>query len=183
MQLRRRTFRQFLIGSIAIFTLLADVGIAGLWVQSYYAMECVRWTSGDNKRQLAVGASQGVLAGALGRLGSFSFYGETPGFDHISQIPVDLMEPLAQRGDFRLDCRRFGFGILVRRIGDEDKRDSLLLPCWFLCLLASTIAAFFGRKFLRNRKLARSVGLCPHCGYDLRATSERCPECGHAVVV
>jgi hypothetical protein len=33
----------------------------------------------------------------------------------------------------------------------------------------------------RQRKWRQDRGLCPYCGYDLRASKGRCPECGMAI--
>jgi hypothetical protein len=52
---------------------------------------------------------------------------------------------------------------------------------WEALFLADGIAEAivvipFRRQIDRDQRLKR--GLCPQCGYDLRATPERCPECG-----
>lgn len=48
---------------------------------------------------------------------------------------------------------------------------------WSLMIIGHILSgvAFFQTRRLK-RRLAR--GLCPNCGYDLRATPDRCPECG-----
>jgi len=53
------------------------------------------------------------------------------------------------------------------------------IPYW---VMFGLMAALPLALLLAHRRSRRSrLGLCPTCGYDLRATSDRCPECGQVV--
>ncbi|HSI35351.1 MAG TPA: hypothetical protein VK986_17355 [Tepidisphaeraceae bacterium] len=55
---------------------------------------------------------------------------------------------------------------------------SVVAPHWLLAAVFAILPA--GRAIAwRRRRNSRAPGHCRHCGYDLRATPERCPECGH----
>jgi hypothetical protein len=54
------------------------------------------------------------------------------------------------------------------------------LPDWVVVILLGILPFLTGAR-IRHRKQQQSRlqrGLCTACGYDLRATPDRCPECG-----
>ncbi len=51
------------------------------------------------------------------------------------------------------------------------------VPMWLPCLLLAILPVAWLREVYRRRQLQRT-GKCTACGYDLRASPGRCPECG-----
>jgi hypothetical protein len=52
------------------------------------------------------------------------------------------------------------------------------IPLWFLRLLTVPLPARAAWRWFRPRRWARDPNSCAACGYDLRATPDKCPECG-----
>jgi hypothetical protein len=79
--------------------------------------------------------------------------------------------------------RRLGFYTILHASRQPDVWSSELdvgCPVWFLTFLFSFLPALWLRRHLRHRRQLRQ-GLCPTCSYDLRASKERCPECGSPI--
>jgi hypothetical protein len=91
---------------------------------------------------------------------------QRPGWRAWNGIPLDM----------RASSTWMGFG---GGIGAEYKgwRFMLNVPQWFVLLVAMPLPVRWLWRHRTRRKALRE-GRCLCCGFDLRATPDRCPECG-----
>jgi hypothetical protein len=86
----------------------------------------------------------------------------------------DLSSPLGQ----------LGFGWFsnddVSRGGEAIRQRAITFPLWLPAVVSTVLPAI---SLYRRVRRPVATGLCPACGYDLRATPGRCPECGTAIPV
>jgi hypothetical protein len=75
---------------------------------------------------------------------------------------------------------KLGFFVMTDPGGANASLRRVIVPGWFVLLLSGSLAATLLHRAWRGwlRMTRQMRGECPHCGYDLCASPQRCPECG-----
>ncbi len=186
-----------LLTALSLLLLLAT---AGVWVRSYWVSDRLTWD--DWPADLAFLDEKDILCSRGGiRFAALRFLASnivTPADAHFQRDRKPAMEYPAYRfyfdGGSSSKPHRYaalGFEWIPETttpwpdVGNIGLRiRALTLPLYFPCLLFAILPAHYVLRVRRRRRIARRValGCCIACGYDLRASRGRCPECGKAVV-
>jgi len=171
---------------ICALSVVASLLVIVLWVHSYRRHEVLLY--GTHRHCATIGATHGRFSLRHMRLESNDsgvHFGD-PGFKHNS-ARAQPMQP----GLYASDCRifwaigPFSFIVGSERAGDWQRPggahwdmhlQELIVPHWFVLMLTVCPAVLL---VYRHAKRPRE-GHCAKCGYDLRASPQRCPECGAA---
>jgi hypothetical protein len=156
------------------------VGAAAAWVRSYQAGDAVYWSRANPRLVLKIVTYRGgLLVEANMPVGTRDML-LSPGARGRRQFPpASYVELTDSQSTF---FNRFGFALDYRQ-NMVFARRQLACPYRFIMLLTAILPAarLAGwRRRRRARRLRMHPNLCQHCGYDCRATPDRCPECGRS---
>lgn len=158
--------------TLAAVSLVLCVAVCVLWVRSCWRSDAYAW-SGDD-----------AVSGLISNCGTLCYVRMASIDPARYPFPKEGLPAGYHSGPPRRDVGanfvpgwRFagfshsagtGFGIRARDFG---------VPDWSLALSGALVPAAWVAQQLRRGRRGRRC-LCPSCGYDLRASPERCPECG-----
>jgi hypothetical protein len=180
----KRTFR-ILCNTATLLSLVLCVATIVLWVRSLGHVGYVYLI--DEQCTIEAGGVDGVLGLLFAR--DSGLRPPTGGTDRVYGY-FSWRHPLAPDRDRASlstpSFNRWGFGFHVRRTVGQPKGFwrfggralwIIYMPFWLATTITAVPPLIWCVRKLRRRTRERS-GLCPKCGYDLRATPDRCPECG-----
>ena len=162
MPARRRIRPVFFLGALSFLFLNAS------WLLSHFRADQLGWIA--DSWALILDSNTGIVRftfstdpNELGRMHFQAGGGPIHFVNWPSSIAADFTTWQILGFDYENDGR-------VRR---------LTVPYYALSLLSGLFVLWAGMRSFR--KHATPPGTCPACGYDLRATPDRCPECGRVV--
>jgi hypothetical protein len=175
--------RRRLLNLLPAVSLLLCVGACVLWVRSYWVNDTYRWVQRPRDPAVASCAQITSVSGVIvvGRF-SVTYFGP----DAATRAANHRFQPLGWRTEPAI-LTGWWANLLPHRLTDgRTGRTTRVastyfqLPYWMPALLLLLIAAIRPALYLRSSLRRRHGNLCLRCGYDLRATPDRCPECGAA---
>jgi hypothetical protein len=162
----KRPFRHIL-NALTAFSALLCVGTNALWVRSVTHSTRLCWRV-DDMNYVDFFSQSGSLS--VQHLETIHPY-QTSRF----RVSQRSLSSYFDQGGFRwwyfaADKSQFTYEVphTIRR---------LIFPHWLMILITSLLP---GTRLIRwgRRRRAEKLGLCPSCQLRLRATPDRCPECG-----
>jgi hypothetical protein len=169
--------RRKLFNLATTISLVLCMGTVALWVSSFLAWPRLDYSKRDTRHGVFTGW---VVSSSIGRVGVYRTrsWQKLDGEDRatwnwyaVPQNPLPLRERLGLVGpSFEFRNKPFGGATAIHYW-------SLNVPYWVL-LLALVVLPIFWMVQCRRMTLRRAQFRCLCCGYDLRATPDRCPECG-----
>jgi hypothetical protein len=178
-----RRLPRTLLHVLTVLSAVLFVATVALWVRSYVATEWFVYQRTDsvNRRwwHFTFVSNSGLIyisrpSHDFNAIGLAERHrkdrGDPDGFWYLRQPP-----------ESHWGRTRFGFKFVLSDVSyDSSGRSNFpraYIPYWFVALMTAVLpCAWWGRR--RQRRKRRREHRCLCCGYDLRATPERCPECG-----
>jgi hypothetical protein len=187
-----------LLNLLTALSLVVCVATCALWVRSYRAGDVVGLRRSDRGHHTLIDcsaqSSRGQVAfrwyrNTMTDLSTFDYFQARRAWDGAYRAVHGKFWSIQSigGGDRLRESRAFGFAWLryrVNRPDYDDEAQAFVLPLWFPAMLTAIAPARWSantvRRFVAGRR-DRRRGHCRRCGYDLRSTPARCPECGTAV--
>jgi len=157
----RRLAQHFLLVGAVASTLLL-LGVMWLWMRNLRGVDFVEY-GGNGKWLVKVISGHGTVDFLV-----------IPRWPQEEEFRVGRYDTYVYYGT-RYSKRVLGFGTDVQ--WPEYGGRYVNVPHWFVVLLISGMGFWFGRAWWKRRGRG-TAGKCRICGYDMRATPQRCPECG-----
>lgn len=157
----------------AALSLLLALAVGGVWVRSYWVYD--HWFGDAGHHTIVIIQADGCMM-AIRR----TFMGG-PNLTWTYRTASRDRIPAADLRDYWADATGSGrdpnrvFGIHA-----WDRAQGFIIRDWLALILALLMPVTWLVLRIRRPDARRRRGLCPTCGYDLRATPDRCPECGTA---
>jgi len=176
--------RRKLFNLAAALSLLLCVAVCVLWARSYGLTDQIVWNRATGVRSIGSYGGRVVLAmneSTRARLSPYG-YGFHHSRDKSSPANFSVVMVSIDRGSTYSDWEGGGFKwYMYRPLANNYLIVRAVAPHWFFVTATAILPLMWTGLKLRARVCdvrCERLGLCRTCGYDLRATPDRCPECG-----
>ena len=174
--------------SVLLTIAVVAVWLRGFWINDAIVVDELRLLDAEHRvyqqRRLEVRVGHGRVAVKVASALYAGFVPLSRGFHHWHPADTSTMDVVeADRSAWALGSRPSRFSPFSRSSAKSQSSWEvwLMFPVWSLtaaiAVSATLLTGMVWRRW-RQRRLAQTEGLCAHCGYDLRATPQQCPECG-----